>query len=72
MGGSLFSGAEGQVLLALADNHMVPSLSCCSAWDKRAGTEGIPRKRNFNQNFLKLSPILMSILKEAYFLFFFP
>lgn len=42
-GGSLFFGAEGQVLLALADNHVVPSLDCCSAWDKQAGTEGSPR-----------------------------
>lgn len=46
-GGSLFFGAEGQVLLALADNHMVPSLDCCSAWDKWAGTEMIPRGREF-------------------------
>lgn len=75
-GGLSFFGAEGQVLLTLADHHMVPSLYCCSAWDKCAGTEGIPGERNFYQNFLKFSPILMSIaesiLKEARFFFFFP
>lgn len=51
LGGGVFFGAEGQVLLSLADHHMVPSLYCCSAWDKWAGTEGIRGKGILTRTF---------------------